>query len=348
MKILVISIFVGSKSKNKFFNGNLFGDKFYFCRKNEFKMKIFRLILFTLICLFNISLLNAQARSKAYDDYILKYAQFAVIQQNEYGIPASITLAQGLLESGAGLSELALESNNHFGIKCHDWTGEAVYHDDDAKSECFRKYKNVLESYEDHSQFLKNRKRYAFLFDLKNTDYENWAHGLKKAGYATDPTYAYKLISVIENYNLHQYDLGIAAKNNQNLTVNRNQQVNTAQNQPSMGTVTAYVEHQVYKTNGVKFVVSSPGDTWGSIADEFNISEKRLRGYNDIGTNDILQPGVQVYLHKKKLKAARGRTTTRTPRALATRSRRSRPEPPTGSGPSSTSCGSSSLRRAAA
>jgi hypothetical protein len=268
-------------------------------------MKNIKLTILILISFFNTNLLNAQSRSRAYDDYIIKYAQFAIIQQKEYGIPASITLAQGLLESGAGLSELALESNNHFGIKCHDWVGDAVYHDDDAKSECFRKYKNVLESYEDHSQFLKSRKRYAFLFDLKNTDYENWAHGLKKAGYATDPTYAYKLISVIENYNLHQYDQG-STKFGKNIAFGNNEKGDAQQSRPSMGTINGNSEHLAYKSNGVKFVVSSPGDTWGSIADEFNTSEKRLRNYNDIGESDILQPGVQIYLHRKKMKAARG------------------------------------------
>ncbi|MBP8023376.1 MAG: glucosaminidase domain-containing protein, partial [Paludibacter sp.] len=138
-----------------------------------------------------LSTLFAQSKSQAYINYVQNYYKLAMIQQKEHGIPASITLAQGLLESGAGMSELARKSNNHFGIKCHDWSGEKTYHDDDERGECFRKYDKVLDSYEDHSAFLKNRTRYAFLFELSPTDYQAWAHGLKKAGYATDPSYAY-------------------------------------------------------------------------------------------------------------------------------------------------------------
>ena len=260
-------------------------------------MKICKYLFLSILSfVFSFSLV-AQNRNQAYNDYIVKYAQFAVIQQTEYGIPASITLAQGLLESGAGMSELALKSNNHFGIKCHDWNGEAVYHDDDSKGECFRKYDNVLQSYEDHSLFLKNRKRYDFLFGLSSTDYEAWAHGLRKAGYATDPTYAYKLISIIENYNLHQYDANQLAKN----TTKPNNS-----NSSPIGVVNSYAEHQVFKINRTKFVVSAPGDTWGTLSDEFSISEKRLRSYNDLNSSVVLQPGVQVYLQAKKSKAARG------------------------------------------
>lgn len=260
-------------------------------------MKICKYLFLSILSfVFSFSLV-AQNRNQAYNDYIIKYAQFAVIQQTEYGIPASITLAQGLLESGAGMSELALKSNNHFGIKCHDWTGETVYHDDDSKGECFRKYDNALQSYEDHSLFLKNRKRYDFLFGLSSTDYESWAHGLRKAGYATDPTYAYKLISIIENYNLHQYDANQLAKN----TTKPNNS-----NSSPIGVVNSYTEHQVFKSNRTKFVVSAPGDTWGTLSDEFSISEKRLRSYNDLNSSVVLQPGVQVYLQAKKSKAARG------------------------------------------
>ena len=140
-------------------------------------------------------------------DYIEKYKDIAMREMQEYKIPASITLAQGLLESGNGNSELAKKSNNHFGIKCHkDWTGKRTYHDDDEKGECFRVYESPEDSYRDHSIFLKKGQRYAFLFDLKITDYKGWAKGLKKAGYATLPVYANVLIKLIEDYNLAQYD----------------------------------------------------------------------------------------------------------------------------------------------
>ena len=139
--------------------------------------------------------------------YIKTYSKIATDQMKKYKIPASIILAQGLVESGAGASNLALKSNNHFGIKCHqEWRGKKVYHDDDKKNECFRKYKNPIESYKDHSEFLTTRGRYSFLFRLPIKDYVGWSEGLSKAGYATDPKYPEKLIGVIERYNLWKFD----------------------------------------------------------------------------------------------------------------------------------------------
>ena len=140
-------------------------------------------------------------------DYIGKYKDIAIRKMEEYKIPASITLAQGILESGNGLSELTRKANNHFGIKCHsDWKGKKVYHDDDRRNECFRKYPTAEGSFSDHSKFLTTRGRYEFLFDLRPDDYKAWAKGLKKAGYATDRKYPRKLISFIENFELHEYD----------------------------------------------------------------------------------------------------------------------------------------------
>jgi flagellum-specific peptidoglycan hydrolase FlgJ len=139
--------------------------------------------------------------------YIKKYAPLAVLEMHKYDIPASITLAQGILESGNGRSQLASKSNNHFGIKCHvGWKGQKVYHDDDEKGECFRKYKFVETSYKDHSEFLSGRRRYANLFKLRKSDYNGWAKGLKKAGYATDKKYPKKIIKIIETYNLYEFD----------------------------------------------------------------------------------------------------------------------------------------------
>lgn len=142
------------------------------------------------------------------EQYVRTYSKVAVSEMYRSGIPASITLAQGLLESGAGKSRLATEGNNHFGIKCHsNWTGDRIYHDDDRKGECFRKYRNASESFRDHSDFLRYKDRYKFLFDLEITDYKGWATGLKKAGYATDPAYSRKLIKIIEDYKLYEYDV---------------------------------------------------------------------------------------------------------------------------------------------
>ena len=169
-------------------------------------MKKIRLF-FVLFCLLSITALASPTGNTPQEKYIEKYAPLAVSEMYRSGVPASITLAQGLLESGNGQSELARMSNNHFGIKCHNnWKGGKVYYDDDAKGECFRKYSHPSESYRDHSDFLRFRDRYKFLFDYRVTDYKAWAHGLKKAGYATDPAYPKKLIKLIEEYDLNQYD----------------------------------------------------------------------------------------------------------------------------------------------
>ena len=160
--------------------------------KVQFKITFCILLLTTHFCLIG------QNREKAVLDYIEKYKDFAMLEMQEYKIPASITLAQGILESGRGTSELARKGNNHFGIKCHnDWKGKRMYKTDDAPNECFRVYNNASESYRDHSKFLAEGTRYAFLFELKITDYKGWAKGLKKAGYATFPAYANVLINLI-------------------------------------------------------------------------------------------------------------------------------------------------------
>ena len=148
------------------------------------------------------------------EDYVKFYSNIAMDEMIQFGIPASITLAQGILESGAGKGRLAVQANNHFGIKCHDWNGKKIYHDEDEEQECFRKYDNPEYSYRDHSLFLTNRGRYSFLFDLKKDDYKQWAKGLKKAGYATDPKYPQKLIDLIQRYQLYKYDNIVLKKKN--------------------------------------------------------------------------------------------------------------------------------------
>lgn len=229
----------------------------------------------------------SQTLNPTYQAYIEKFHAIAIKQQKEHGIPASIILAQGLLESGAGRGILATEANNHFGIKCHDWTGKKIYKDDDEKNECFRKYRHAEESYEDHSLFLVNRPRYSSLFLLNPTDYVSWAHGLKAAGYATDPAYAQKLINLIERYSLHQYDIekkGLFATKTDLQTQS---------------------ERRIYKSNYLRIVVATDDDTYASLAEELKISEKRLRKYNEVGTETQLKKGDIVYLSKKKKTAAR-------------------------------------------
>jgi len=171
-------------------------------------MKKYLLIVF----LFSSFLAVAQNKTEA---YIEKYSQIAVDEMNMYNIPASITLAQGILESGNGESRLAVDGKNHFGIKCHsNWNGKTIIEDDDEKGECFRKYNRVSDSYRDHSLFLNERGRYAFLFEYNKTDYKKWAKGLKKAGYATNPKYPTLLIDLIEKYDLSRFDKGTKSKKN--------------------------------------------------------------------------------------------------------------------------------------
>lgn len=241
---------------------------------------------------------HAQRRNAAYNAYIKKYAPLAVEQMNKYRIPASITLAQGLLESGAGRSELARKSNNHFGIKCKSsWRGRKVYYDDDAKGECFRAYTKVEDSYEDHSKFLRNGDRYAFLFKLKINDYKGWAKGLKKAGYATDPSYANRLITIIEDYALYKYDTkGMTrreARRWNKLIKKKPWLVNP---------------HQVYIANGLGYVVVREGDTFRLLGGEFGISWKKLVEYNDLHKEYTLMPGDIIYLKKKNKKARKPHT----------------------------------------
>ena len=170
-------------------------------------MRIITFITSMLLCLSASASIAAKEEKTPQEIYIDQFATLAVEEMYRSGVPASITLAQGLLESRYGLSELAVKGNNHFGIKCHNgWTGKKMYHDDDRKGECFRVYPSPEQSYRDHSDFLRYRDRYKFLFDYKITDYKSWAHGLKKAGYATDPSYPSKLIKLIEDYGLHEYD----------------------------------------------------------------------------------------------------------------------------------------------
>lgn len=240
--------------------------------------------LISLLTIFVCLVLQAQTRNKQYESYIKQYRDLAVEEMKKYRIPASITLAQGLLESGAGQSTLARKSNNHFGIKCgSDWRGKTVSHDDDARGECFRAYKHPKQSYEDHSKFLANRPRYASLFKLDITDYKGWARGLKKAGYATNPRYAEQLIGIIELYDLHKYD--------------RKGGLKWMKENPN--------PHQTYIANGLVYIVVRAGDSWKSISKELDISQKKLRKYNDLYKGYALQVGDILYLEKKNRKAGK-------------------------------------------
>jgi flagellum-specific peptidoglycan hydrolase FlgJ len=202
--------------------------------------------------------------------YIRKYAPIAVHEMHQYKIPASITLAQGILESGKGKSQLALKSKNHFGIKCHlKWTGDRVYHDDDEKGECFRKYKFVVTSYKDHSLFLTQRKRYAFLFDYNIQDYKKWAYGLRKAGYATDRKYPSKLLKIIEDYHLYDFD------NVKKSTYSK--ELKEANHRKS--TKSSKVKSKSYEVE--------KGDTLYAISRKFSISVATLKALNNLTDNTL-------------------------------------------------------------
>lgn len=248
--------------------------------------RIFKILVLSAILSANVSYINAAQDNEA---YIKKYCNIAMREMNDYGIPASITLAQGILESAAGTSRLAVQANNHFGIKCHnDWSGEKIYHDDDKNNECFRKYDRPEESFIDHSQFLKDRSRYSFLFELDKTDYKAWAKGLKQAGYATDPNYPKRLIELIERYDLHKYD----------------QQSYTSKEE----NVATPVKQQVTKNeSGLKHIYVQNGESYYTIAKKYNILFGLIYKYNDVDRK-TRQPeeGSIIYLQKKKKKITWG------------------------------------------
>lgn len=233
------------------------------------------------------SLVYAQ-RNSVYQQYIDAYKDAAIEQMHRYHIPASITLAQALLESGAGKSYLATKANNHFGIKVGvGWNGPYITRDDDHKAERFRKYKNVADSYEDHSQFLL-KDRYRRLFDLNPLDYKGWARGLKACGYATSPTYANRLITIIETYDLADYDEDRFGLKKRKYT----------EYVPDVPT-----RHSVTVVNGIQCVVVREGDAWDSLAKELKISKKKLLKFNEVDEDFVLPVGMHVFLDKKAKKA---------------------------------------------
>lgn len=234
----------------------------------------------------------SQARNDS-ERYILTFYPMAVEQMERYGIPASITLAQGLLESGAGKSKLATDGNNHFGIKADKrWNGKTMSSLDNGNWHKFRVYKDAAKSYEDHSKFLVDNSRYDFLFKLNRTDYKGWARGLKKAYYAEDREYDEKLISIIERYRLYEYDRYSVSD------IRRSRNNETAN--------TARLQKEILKANGLLYIVAEDGDTFRSLSKEFGISRRKLRKYNDLHKDYMFREGDIVYLQKKKNKATKG------------------------------------------
>ena len=276
--------------------------------------------------------------------YIARYAELAVKEMYRSGVPASITLAQGLLESRYGLSELAVNGNNHFGIKCHNtWDGGKMYHDDDRKGECFRKYSSPEDSFRDHSDFLRYRDRYKFLFDLETTDYEGWAYGLKKAGYATDPAYPSKLIKLIEDYRLYDFDTrpsdfrsgenAYAETRDEVVEQPKKKKARKAEPEQEIvpqsipesptkieaikiideapkGEFSFSLSRQMYSLNGVPFVYSTKGETYAVIAKASGLFPKEILKFNDLPKNTDLNkelvPGTLIYVQPKRNEAAKG------------------------------------------
>ena len=255
--------------------------------------------------LFSTTLIFAQNRNAKYDSYIEKYAKLAVQSQTKHRIPASITLAQGLLESGAGESRLAKECNNPFGIKCGgSWYGKSMRMNDDALNECFRCYNNPKDSYEDHAEFLK-KPRYSFLFDYKINDYKSWAKGLKKAGYATDPNYPTKLINIIETYKLYEYDEGGKLLSEVNQSEDNTSKEFTDKIEEINGENDQLFGYQEIKNNGVRCYKLMNDDSYQHIAKVTGISLKMLLYYNDLPKECPLYKDDYVYLAPKKRNAAK-------------------------------------------
>ena len=260
--------------------------------------------------------LSLQAQSLQ-EKYIAAYSEMAVEEMLRSGVPASITLAQGILESGSGQSRLATEGNNHFGIKCHKgWTGRTIRHDDDARQECFRVYDSPAQSFRDHSDFLRYRDRYKFLFDLDRTDYKSWAYGLKQAGYATDPQYAVKLIKYIEDYNLSRFDM-VSSEEEAALPeaphkIEEPVAVSARPAAPGEESVLPREDFHfpltraLFSLNGVPFVYAMEGERYSSLAKYYHLFKWEILRYNDVSEDAALPAGTVVYLQSKKNQAPEG------------------------------------------
>ena len=241
----------------------------------NYKIKIKLVVSFIML----ISFSEIFSQNLTRKQYITKYSALAVKQMRQYKIPASITLAQGILESNNGNSKLAVKANNHFGIKCHGWEGKKIFEDDDKKNECFRKYKSPLESFKDHSLFLNKYSRYAFLFDYKITDYKSWARGLKKAGYATNKKYPELLIKIIEDNKLNTFD-------------DKDVEIE----------LTSEIRNIYMHPNRIKYVKSENQDTYITIAKNLKMKLWQLQKYNDSKETNILAEGTIIFIQPKRKK----------------------------------------------
>ena len=262
--------------------------QYFYARVLDMSRRIILSIAFSSICL----LIFGQEKITR-EEYILKYAGLAMEEMLRTGIPASITLAQGCLESDNGNSRLARDAKNHFGIKCHDWEGRKIRHDDDERNECFRKYRSEKESYLDHSDFLTGKNRYAFLFELQPDDYKGWARGLKEAGYATSSSYATLLIAIIEENELYRYDQQVIDRI-------------IAEGEPGQGTLPASDGRTILTNNRVEYIIIKSGDSYESLRDELKLYPGEIYWYNDIPRGHPLDSGMVIYLQPKRCRAEKG------------------------------------------
>lgn len=242
----------------------------------------------------SMPVLQLSAQHSAREQYIEAYSDLAMREMARVGIPASITLAQACLESNNGNSSLAVKGNNHFGIKCHDWTGKKIYHDDDRRGECFRSYASAYESFLDHSEFLATKDRYATLFEISPHDYRGWAKGLKKAGYATANNYATLLIRIIEENELYRYDLLVL-----NGSLDQMEPSNFVADE-------AGIRRAILINNRIEYILTEPGDTPESLRAELGLYKHEIYRYNNLFKGAKLEPGSIIYLQPKRRKAAQG------------------------------------------
>lgn len=271
------------------------------------------IVLIFILLLTSSSFANISSVNKDVEKYLNTYYPLAIREMDKHKIPASIKLAQSILESGWGKGELAVKSNNHFGIKCkNSWEGKSVSHDDDELGECFRKYDDVADSYVDHSLFLTSGERYRFLFKLDITDYKGWAYGLKKAGYATNPVYAIKLIELIEKYHLYRYDspklygintdgvkIGVSKKD----VIVKPKTI--VENDRLIGKIR---DRDLHMVNGSKYIIVRTGDTWRDLSYSSRKSIKKLHKYNSItDPQGELKKGTRIFISKIKRRTSMNR-----------------------------------------
>ena len=274
-------------------------------------MNILRKTIISLLFLSILPIFVTAQTQYTREEYIEKYKSIAIAHMEYYGIPASISMAQGILESNSGNSHLSRTSNNHFGIKCKkDWTGEKVYHDDDEKGECFRKYPSVEASYRDHAEFLDKSPRYDSLFVYSSSDYRSWARGLKAAGYATAPDYAERLVRIIEENKLYLLDkengsalyaesqaTPVPSVESEIVPLGREDGINP---NAFRVTINAHRGYNVYKTNNVYYILAKEGDRYEHIASLFAVSAKSLRHFNDVAAGTQPEKGDMIFIERKR------------------------------------------------